>query len=340
MLHLPEKADLDLLAARQQQTDATVTGLTANVTAHGTDIAKLRADLQAALERIAALEQPPDPPQTTGLPFFGAAVGGNSDPAPLETQAGRVLGVRRHYWNDGQTASSLAMCAADVAAGRVPWPSYKIGVSWAEAAAGARDSWFAELCQDLNALGGPVMLTVHHEPEGDGPIGDWVAMQARLAPIAKPFPNVKFGPIVTGWTVLYGNEQYRLDAMWPDGPSPDFGFFGYDAYNYWGRNSGDKWVELDVYHQALGGWAQSHGLPWAVGEFGMTDNAGDQDAEWIARAYDDAVTLGGCLALAYFDSNLNSPNNPDWDLEDHPAKLAAYVATLQRSIPAGLTAWP
>ena len=50
-------------------------------------------------------------------------------------------------------------------------------------------------------LDGPVWLAFHHEPEGDGDLRAWTAMQARLAPIVRETaPNVAYSIILTGGT--------------------------------------------------------------------------------------------------------------------------------------------
>lgn len=121
----------------------------------------------------------------------------------------------RTYYNLSSASSAVTQAKADIAAGRVPCVSFKLpsGVTWAQAAAGSVDVAARGVARDLSALGSRIYVAFHHEPEGDGPIGDWTAMQARLAPIFD-LPNLRYSIIVQGYPQLYGPTTYRLDKIW------------------------------------------------------------------------------------------------------------------------------
>jgi hypothetical protein len=178
-------------------------------------------------------------------PLWGAAFQTTADCTPVENPAGRPVGVHRTYWVPGQEVAALAQSRADVAAGRVPWVSYKLPVTWAQAKTGAADTWARSITAGLATLPGPVMLTWHHEPEGDqSPLSDFVAMHDRLYQFSRPFPNIRCGPILTGYNQIFGTDPAQKPAaMWP-GEFTSGDFFGMDAYMYWGTVKG-RGVLLD-----------------------------------------------------------------------------------------------
>ena len=149
--------------------------------------------------------------------YLGQAYGSNTDPTSLEADLGRRLGLRRTYFRADQVDSAVRIATTDLAAGRLPWVSFKLPHSWSDMTAGAGDAWVKSLSPRFGRLDGPVWLAFHHEPEGDGPIADWRRMQERLAPLVRAEENLAFTVIVTGWNQLYGDPTYSLDAIWPRG---------------------------------------------------------------------------------------------------------------------------
>ena len=146
---------------------------------------------------------------------------------------GHRLGVRRTYYGGTHVDKAVAVSKADLAMDRIPWISFKLPYTWAEMAAGKGDAWTHGLAVKLNALDGPVWLAFHHEPEGDGDIKQWTAMQARLAPIVRSAgSNVSYSIVLTGWNQLYGQAQYSLDSLWPKNTKIDL--LGIDVYNKYG----------------------------------------------------------------------------------------------------------
>jgi len=298
----------------------------------------------------------------SGAPFWGVAHGGNTMPTVIETPAGRPVGVHRTYYEGTQVTQGISMARADVAAHRVPWISFKLPDTWANAKRGSCDAWATDICSQLGALAGPVMLTWHHEPEQDeSPITDFVAMHDRLYQFSKPYANIKCGPILTAWDWLYGSVQapatwgqYQLDTVWP-GAFNSGDFLGIDAYCSYLTAKGGKWLFLgDAYWRPIAAFAASKGVDWAVGEFGISAGAAAYnrsitggnasgtsggDITWLREAYSTATSLGGCLALSYFDSGLNSTTNaasawttaalvghPAWPLESQTVGSTTYPA--------------
>jgi hypothetical protein len=210
-------------------------------------------------------------------------------------------------------------------------------------ASGAQDSWFANLGTQLRALPKTTWVALHHEPENDGNIADWKALQRRAAPLIRA-ANVKFSIIVTGWHQFFSSAAtYKMDACWP-GDNTGIDIIGIDPYNEYGVTKSGGSINLNAseltnqrkYYDQLATFAKNHGTQWAVGETGFTDRCvQDKGVSWLHAAYDDMAnhpTLPG-LGLAYFDTNLNPIGDATWAVENVPAKLAAFISILKRSAP-------
>ena len=258
---------------------------------------------------------------------MGAAYGGNSDPSAWEKEMGRQLGVRRTYFSGTQVDYAVTTAQTDLAKGRLPWLSFKLPYSWQEMAAGKGDAWATNLAQRLSRLDGPVWLAFHHEPEGDGDIAAWKAMQERLGPIVRRnASNVAFTVITTAWNQFFGPEQYSLARIWPN-TSVDVA--GFDIYNDYGRVQDGKfntaWPDFaKSYYDPISRWAKEKGMPWAVAETGYSDEAHKIDPLWISKTYSDLEAYGG-VAYTYFNSTLHS--DASWSLSSD-SKRAAFTRVM------------
>lgn len=273
-----------------------------------------------------------------GVPYVGSSMQTNGDPSPLESFCGRLLGVRRTYWNlNGGTASgtnlaaSIIVARADANAGRIPWLSYKLrtGQTWATAAAGGSDADIDTLNAQLATVPGEAWVCIHHEPEGDGDLTVWTAMQQRL--LARlTAPNIRTSTILTAYNVFKsGNPDYAVAAWWP-GSMVDI--MGFDAYNPYGRADGSTtWYELKTYYDAIAPAAQARGVDWGIAETGLTDAGATRDADWLTRAFDDMKDqpIQPGLALTYWNA-VTSPSNGSWPLGTG-IKRDKFKAILARS---------
>jgi len=264
---------------------------------------------------------------TANDPFStGAPVGVFGDPGPgavyfglnildidaREAHFGHRMGVCRSYWNNssGSTAAAVAQVSDDLAAGRVAWPSFKLTNStadpdwtWAQFAAGDGDTWFAALLAALDAIGaGPILLTLHHEPVGDGDAADYLAMYEHAKTMTDAYPRILLTP------VLNASKFYQTA---PGGPHIAFAdymsatsadVFGYDIYmiaepggtfDSWATNSAGLRAQLD---------AIDPDKPQAIGEWGLHTwpAAPSFTTTYMQDLYDYA--LEKCYAIAYFDS--------------------------------------
>ena len=242
--------------------------------------------------------------------YFGAAYNLNDDPSGWEASMGRPLGVRRTYFGGDDIDYALETVRADLAAGRLPWISFKLPYSWADMAAGRGDAWALELSRRLSQVPGPVWLAFHHEPEGDGDIRQWTAMQQRLAPLVRrTAPNVGYTIILTGWNQFHGDKEYRLESLWPKATKIDVA--GFDLYNFQGARLDGKVHRGRTpmgrrYFEPLSRWARRQGVAWGVAETGYTHAAARQDPAWLYRTYQQLLHSGG-VAFTYFNSPANSP---------------------------------
>ena len=272
-----------------------------------------------------------------GVPACGAYLGGahgsNTEPRSLEAAAGQPFGVRRTYWQAHQVDRAVDVARSDLAAGRLPWISFKLPHAWPQMAAGAGDAWARDLVARLDALDGPVWVAFHHEPENDGgDIREWVRTQERLGPIVRGgSDHVAFTVVLMGWHQLYGRAAMRFDAIWPDTAVDVAGF---DVYNWQGTpvSGGSvrtKPVDLARdYWAPLQAWARSQGVAWGLAETGYTTWSADHgDVDWVRRTYADVVAHGG-VAFSYFDTPLNS--DADWTLGPL-SKRRDFLAALRGS---------
>lgn len=261
--------------------------------------------------------------------YLGAAVNGTSDIRERENRLGETMALHRTYYSGGGIAAAVRTAKADLALGRLPWISFKAPLSWPQMASGAGDAWVRELADGLKTVPGPVWLAVHHEPEKDGDMADWTAMQARIGPIIHDrTDNVAYSIIYSGWNT-FGGGNNTIATKWPGDSVVDI--LAIDAYNDYGAQRhakvGAKVLDLKSYYVKMAAWAKAHGTAWAIGETGQTRAAAQVDPTWLDRAYLDMVALGGA-GLSYYDSSANSV--ADWTLDDS-VKFARFKALLKKS---------
>ena len=253
--------------------------------------------------------------------------------ARFEQPAGNALTLRRTFFTWAQRDGYLIDIARDdIARGRVPWVSIKTP-SWAAVAAGTYDRELDEFLRELDSLGGPVWLTVHHEPEGGGgvnapddpagPAGHR-AMNRRVRQRmeATGTQNIALALILMEWT--WDDRSGRNpDQWWEPGV---YDIVGIDAYEEVEATIMDAvWFEVRA-------WAAARGVDVAVGEWGMRGTnaaAGARVRELYDHARGSATDGRGArvVGLAAFDSGLNAPTG-SWVLagEQYTSFLAIVRA--------------
>lgn len=280
--------------------------------AHDVATVALAADIARLAARVEAL--PAQPSWTPAFPGdtepgtirWGCSHQSNAVPSAHETAAGVPVGVRRTFWRLDQAASLVSTCRADLAAGRVPWVSVKLSMSWADTAAGKLDGRLAELFGLLGSLDGPVWFTAHHEPEGgngtpypdegQGSEPHWRNMQARVRQVLDRTgaTNVAFAPVLMAWT--FNPQSGRRPAdWWVDGI---WDFAGIDHYV-----DAAATTMLTPMWEATRKFYEAKGLRIAIGEWGNKDHGASGAAE-MRQWYEHLLAIGSPGA-AYFDTSLN-----------------------------------
>lgn len=289
-----------------------------------------------------------------GQALFGAAsVNPTQDPLPREAQLGASLGIHRTYWRGNQQEKAVNRATLDLQSGRIPWLSFKAPyapgtatrLTWAEMAAGAGDAWAADLAQQLGSLPGPVWVAIHHNPESlraSEDVQNWKAMQQRLSPFFRAYPNIAYTVILTGYyqfRVGLQEPALSMEALWPGAQYVDV--TGFNPYNRYGTlkpsgNLNTTFTEMKEYYTPMGIWSASvGGAKWGLAESGYTDKAAAKDANWLSRAYMDLKTAGG-VAFTYWDGLTQSADESSiepagtWIL-DNPAKLSIFAQLLKGS---------
>jgi hypothetical protein len=241
--------------------------------------------------------------------LLGAAYGSNTDPARWEQSMDHRLGVHRTYFTAYEVEEAVLIAQDDLRHQRLPWVSFKVPYSWTEMAAGHGDEWARHLAERFAKLQGPVWIAFHHEPEGDGDITQWTAMQARLAPIVRAAaPNVAFTVILTGWNQLYGARQYSLESLWPQDTKIDL--VGFDVYNKYGVvRDGTTITERTRfkrhYFNLFQRFSEKHGVAWGLAETGQTDTSARIEPRYVQHVYRSVRRHGG-VVVTYFNSTHNS----------------------------------
>jgi hypothetical protein len=259
--------------------------------------------------------------------FVGAAFGANSNVASWETTMGKKLGVHRTYWSYSQVSSAVTQAKNDVANHRVGWMSFKPPYSWSAMAAGKGDAWARDLATKMSTIGGPVWVAINHEPEGEGDMQQWKAMQAHLAPIMRAAaPNLGYSIILMGYHEFQGNTAvYGMSKIWPNTKIDVAGFDIYEMYGVQksGQPMETRWKDFrGKYFTPIQSWSKSTGVPWGLAETGYSDPAALKKPNWPTTTYNDMVAYGG-IAFAYFNTNLHSQAN--WVLST-TAKKNAFTA--------------
>lgn len=272
-------------------------------------------------EPIAVVETGPFPAKpAAGSVYWGSSVTNNGDPAVFEAATGEVLAVRRTFYQwRHRSGSMVEAAAADVVAGRLPWVSVKTP-SWMSMASGGHDSEIDEMLIGLDAIDGPVWLTIHHEPEGGGEDGNnpddeggpvaHLAMNRRVRDRMTTLgtDNISLAPILMSWTFLPESGR-NPDDWWEPGI---YDFLGIDHYQ---REESslltDGWWNVRR-------WAAENRTDVAVAEWaldGSDEKAGERIREWFdAAVASDADGRGArVLALTAYDSTGDGGRRLDGD---------------------------
>jgi hypothetical protein len=198
--------------------------------------------------------------------------------------------------------------------------------------AGKHDGEIDAMLSALKATGGPVWLTIHHEPEGGGGVNQpddpagpsgHIAMNRRVRQrmTALGVKNVALAPVLMTWT--WNPASHRNPSEW--WASGIYDFLGVDHYvDKESTLIDDTWLEVRQ-------WAKDRGVDVGVAEWGMRGTntaAGNRVRAWYDHAARSNQDGKGArvVGLAAFDSSLNSPTG-SWELKGE--QLTAFRALLK-----------
>lgn len=250
-------------------------------------------------------------PPAPGLLYYGASVPFDRSVPAWEQELGGVLAVHRSYFGTeaDEPGELVDQCRLDHVDGRLPHVSIKPDSSWRDVASGLRDDWVTRMLVPLGTLGGPVILTVHHEPENDaGPPGmsaaDFVAMQEHVIDVAADLaPRVLVTPVLQHWTF----EPLRDDIDPSAWVVPGAAVFGIDVYNPWSPTNGKSWRSLGSKLDEVAPWIGDK--PVVIGEYGCRADLDNPTlgAEWLQDAANYA-RAHGVISMSYYNSGENAPD--------------------------------
>jgi hypothetical protein len=243
--------------------------------------------------------------------YVGAAYGSNSDVNTWEQSMGKTMGVHRTYWQASGVTGAVKTATADAGKHRVPWMSFKPPYSWSAMAAGRGDAWARDLATRMKSVGGPVWVAIAHEPENEGDMQQWKAMQAHLAPIMRAAaPNLGYSIILMGYHEFHGDKRFAMSVIWPRTTIDVVGFDIYEGYGVIksGRTN-TTWKDFEnAYFAPIQAWSKSTGVPWGLAETGYSDPAAQRNSAWMSNTYNGLKAYGG-IAFSYFNTSLHSQAN-------------------------------
>lgn len=264
---------------------------------------------------------PGDPnPKVTGKAYWGAAVGGNTDPFVRHEQTvGKSLSIRRTFWqwdSDGnagngfQNTGMFSAVSSDLSKDRLPFISFKVP-SWSTAGSGGYDSLIDDLLRKLDAYGKPIWIAFNHEPENDGlASADWRSMQTKIRQrmTAVGTKNIAFMPVLMAytWNPISGRNpsDWWVASIW-------------DAYivDHYQENVASNMFSTPWNNFIP--WIEAKGLPFGTAEWG--NRGTDAQAALEMQGFWDwgFANKKDVIAYTYFDSGLNSPNG-SWELTGEP----------------------
>ncbi|HSS67651.1 MAG TPA: twin-arginine translocation signal domain-containing protein [Nocardioidaceae bacterium] len=230
--------------------------------------------------------------------------------ARFEAHLGSQLSCYRSFFLGSDVGRLHQRVVGDLAAGRMPIASIKPPGPWAATA--RNRPWIDSLVGPLSDVGAQVFLCVHHEPENDaanyGTPADYIAMQDAVLAAASTTPNVVVVPILGSWS--FDERSKRRPSEWNVRSA---GVYGLDIYNPWSPTNGKEWIAF-ADKLALGE-DEADGRPMLIGEYGCRSDAAQpgRAATWLGDAFDAALDAG-VVAMAYFNSDRNSPDG-SWELD-------------------------
>ncbi len=261
-------------------------------------------------------------------------VGVNGTGFDITSKTGPV-GMRRTFFRWSDASREASMIAADHAAGRMPWVSFKPpgdpATYWKKIGDGYFDADIRARARRYAALSKPVVVTFNHEPHTDktGDPAQFSRAWCRIHDVMRAetgLKNVVSAPIAGEWTFSPINRRMEPEWWMTDDVLSRCHFMGLDLYQ---NKTGE------TYSTRLGNvinWLDNrghNGLMIGMGETGATDDFANISggAWWTSSWSYMAARTDRLWATSYF--NKYDPNMNNWLLTQSTAKLNAFTATVR-----------
>ncbi|HET8615435.1 MAG TPA: hypothetical protein VFL94_07910 [Actinomycetales bacterium] len=277
--------------------------------------------------RAARPQSKPAAPKAAGT-ATGVRIGMSAPRGQWEARLAQTgpVQARRIFGQLGSPSSTVKLARSEVAAGRMPILSFKVpGNDWKGVASGKYDRQLRDLTSQLAALGGPVFVTLHHEPSGDGTPASYAAMMRHALPILGAPASVDAGPIVNGYWWSKG-PQGLTDAEIAQWLPADVLKVSETvaADTYQGGTAANPGEDAGVKIRGLSAWATRVGVTsLGIGEYNGLNAA-------AVKAAGDAILADPRFSFAtIFNSDVNNRAAVSWTLTG--ARLQAFRDTLARA---------
>lgn len=242
------------------------------------------------------------------------------------------VGLQRSFydWDDGRRED--ATVAADHAANRLPWISFKPPTSragaWAAIASGSLDSDLRARARRYAAYQKPTLLTFHHEPTNDttGTGAEWAAAYLHTRAVIRDeigASKIRFVPIIGDWAFNPQNREANAGEFLTHDVLGNCAFLGVDLYQN---------ASMAGYAQRVGfikDFLTKRGFPdkmIGLGETGATEYYGKPGATswWNEQWRWCQNNTDTICAVSYFNSSRNSRDGVYWPLNESSDKTRAY----------------
>lgn len=248
------------------------------------------------------------------------------------------VGLRRTFYRWSDATREARNIAADHAAGRMPWVSFKPpgdpAIYWKRIGDGLYDADIRARAQRYSRLTKPVVVTFNHEPHTDktGDPAQFSRAWCRIHDVMKAetgLKNVVSAPIAGEWTFSPINRRMEPEWWMTEEVLSRCHFMGLDLYH---NKTGE------TYSTRLGNvlsWLDTRGhnqLMVGIGETGATDDFTNiSGAAWWSSSWGYMSARTDRLwAASYFNRDDLNMNN--WLLTQSSAKLNAFTATVRSTL--------
>lgn len=257
--------------------------------------------------------------------------------AAFEEATGRKLDLQRWYarWDEPMPPAPVV---ATLRRGRTPVLSIEprrldgSTVSWASIARGEHDAEIAAQAAGVASLVEPVFLVLHHEPDqatGFGSPAEYRAAWRHYVEVVRAagVTNVAWTWVVTPGSFGSAPSTAGADAFYPGDDVVDW--LALDPYNWYGcaPSKPPAWRPLADVAGPFRRWAQGHGKPLMLAEWGSVEDPADpgRKARWYSEALATLATWPEVKAVSIFHQH----GTCAWWVDSSAASLAGYAQAVR-----------